>query len=239
MKSGPIIFLAAFFALATSWLGFVIAPQVQIGREQDVQLADSGQYYPPRPAGEAAQGAGVYRANGCFYCHTEQVRPRGFGADVARGWGGRVSKVQSVAEDYLWDRPVMLGSQRVGPDLANIGLRQTNAVWLYAHLYDPQSTSKGSSMPPYRYLFRRVTLMPGQAPSVDAVPVDSGSPDTEIVPTDEARELVAYLLSLRSDGILYDTPPLNQKTNAPAATGGTNAPATAVTTNALQAAPTK
>jgi len=236
------VFLAAFLALATSWFGFVLAPQLQIGRQQQVELADSGQYYPSRPPGQAAQGAAVYRANGCFYCHTEQVRPRGFGGDVARGWGGRPGKVQSVAGDYLWDQPVMLGSQRVGPDLANIGIRQTNAVWLFAHLYDPQSTSKGSSMPPYRYLFQRIFLKPGQTPSDDALAVDAGSPDCEIVPTDDARALVAYLLSLRSDGALFETPPPPappKSTNAPAATG-TNSPAPgAASTNAPTPAPAK
>ena len=41
------------------------------------------------------------------------------GTDMARGWGKR----RSVAEDFLFDSPVMLGSQRVGPDLASVGSR--------------------------------------------------------------------------------------------------------------------
>ena len=34
MNNGPLVFLAAFFALASSWCGFVLAPQLQIGRLQ-------------------------------------------------------------------------------------------------------------------------------------------------------------------------------------------------------------
>ena len=34
MNYGPLVFLAAFFALASSWCGFVLTPQLQIGRLQ-------------------------------------------------------------------------------------------------------------------------------------------------------------------------------------------------------------
>ena len=46
------------------------------------------------------------------------------GSDIARGWGMR----QSVAEDFLHDQPVQLGSLRAGPDLSNIGAR-ADANW--------------------------------------------------------------------------------------------------------------
>src|SRR5271165_2082956 len=122
MNRGPLLFLATFFMMSVSWLGFVLVPQLQIGRQPQVEM-DGGLYPPMRP-GLARQGEQVYRANGCYYCHSQQVRPRGFGSDTERGWGARGGRVQSVDEDYLYDRPVMLGSQRVGSDLTNIGLRQ-------------------------------------------------------------------------------------------------------------------
>lgn len=224
MNSGPMTFLAAFFALALSWLGFVLAPQLQLGNQQQVENRDTASPYPVMRAGLARQGEQVYRANGCNYCHTEQVRYKGFGADVERGWGARNGFVQSVNEDYLYDRPVMLGSQRVGPDLANIGVRQTNENILLLHLYDPRLTMPGSIMPPYRYLFEKRKLMFGQKPSVDALPQSVAVPaGYEIIPTDDARALVAYLLSLRSDAPLFETPPLPGATNKPPAQA-TNAP---------------
>lgn len=251
MNPAPLLFLASFFALAVSWLGFVLAPQLQLGRQSEVTIETTGQIYPSMRSGLARQGEAIYRANGCFYCHSQQVRPRGFGSDVARGWGGRPGEVQSVDADYLFDRPVMLGSQRVGPDLANIGLRQANLVadrhqtndvvlrqaserMLLAHLYNPQATMPGSMMPPFRFLFEQRKLGVGEKPSADALPAMAGAPaDYEVVPTDDARALAAYLLSLRSDAVLFEAPPypLPPTTNAPAAS--TNAPAKsgAATTN--------
>ncbi|EEF61926.1 cbb3-type cytochrome c oxidase subunit II [Pedosphaera parvula] len=221
MNLGPLLFLGTFFALATSWFGFVLMPQLQIGRQQQVEAANTGQPYPPRPAGQAVQGESIYRANGCFYCHSQQVRPIGFGADERFGWDGRQSKVQSVAQDYLFAQPVMLGSQRIGPDLTNIGLRNPDAAWQLRHLYNPQLVSPGSTMPPYRFLFEKRKLKFGEKRSVDALQLDNIPADYEIVPTAEAKVLVSYLQSLHSEGILFEAPPL---TNRPPAEAGTNAP---------------
>ena len=242
MSPGPLLFLATFFMMSVSWFGFVLMPQVQIGRQPQVEV--DGQFYPPMRPGMARQGEQVYRANGCFYCHTEQVRPKGYGSDVERGWGGRPGIVQSVAQDYLYDRPVMLGSQRIGPDLANIGHRQTNELALLVHIYNPQLTMPKSVMPPYKFLFETRKLRPGESPSADALPVgNDAAPGEEVVPTDDAHALAAYLLSLRSDGILFETPPPPAPaTNAPsstnAPTAATNAPAanTPSSTNAQAAA---
>jgi len=230
VNPGPLLFLATFFALATSWLGFVLVPELQLGRQPQVEIAATGQPYPSMRPGMARQGEAVYRANGCYYCHSQQVRPKGFGSDIARGWGGRPGKVQSVDQDYLYDRPVMLGSQRVGPDLANIGLRQTNEVLLLSHLYNPQAAMHGSLMPPFRFLFEQRKLKVGEKPSDDALPASVGVPASyEIVPTDNARMLVAYLLSLHSDAILFETPPPPGTTNAAPAAATTNAPAAGAT----------
>lgn len=224
MNAGPLMFLASFFALSLSWLGFVLAPQLQIGNQQQVDAG--GEMYPHMRPGLARQGEQIYRANGCNYCHSQQVQFYGFGADFERGWGGRNGRVQSVNEDYLYDQPVMLGSQRVGPDLANIGLRQTNETILLMHLYNPKSTMPQSVMPPYRFLFEKRDLKIGAKPSVDALPIP-GLQGYEIVPTDDARALVAYLLSLHSDTVIFETPPFPKATNAAPAQASTNA----VTTN--------
>ena len=62
-------------------------------------------------------------------------------------------------------------------------------------------------MPPFRYLFeiRKV----GGKPSPDALNLPKEfvpPPGYEVVPTAQARELVAYLLSLRADLPLRDAP---------------------------------
>jgi cbb3-type cytochrome oxidase cytochrome c subunit len=125
------------------------------------------------------------------------------GGDISRGWGIR----HSVAADYLYDYPVQLGSLRAGPDLAAIGVRQPDAKWQLMHLYAPRSKMPGSTMPPYKFLFevRKIT----GAPSADALDLTgelAPADGYEVVPKTEARELVAYLLSLRADVPLYEAP---------------------------------
>ena len=94
-------------------------------------------------------------------------------------------------------------------------------------------------MPPHRFLFEKRLLKFGEQPSKEAVEVGKGY---EIVPGQDARALVAYLMSLHSDAILFETPifpkPELKKaasTNAPAATMtnsvSTNAPANEVNKN--------
>lgn len=127
------------------------------------------------------------------------------GVDIQIGWGAR----RSVARDYLYDYPVLLGSQRIGPDLLNIGNRQSNADWHYRHLYRPRSVVKGSAMPEYRYLFEvRERNGEGSPDALDleALGMDSEMAGKEIVPTDKAKKLVAYLLSLRNGPRLFETP---------------------------------
>jgi cytochrome c oxidase cbb3-type subunit 2 len=137
------------------------------------------------------------------------------GADISRGWGIR----RSVAADFLYDSPVQLGSIRVGPDLANVGARLGNANWQLLHLYAPQGVVKNSAMPPFRFLFETKKI--GDTPSPDALnlPKEFAPPaGCEIVPTDDAKNLVAYLLSLRVDVPLYEAPftPPQISTNVPA-----------------------
>jgi cbb3-type cytochrome oxidase cytochrome c subunit len=124
------------------------------------------------------------------------------GPDIARGWGMR----QSVAEDYLYDQPVQLGSLRAGPDLSNAGAR-ADTNWQLLHLYAPQSVVKGSTMPPFRYLFEVRNI--GREPSPDALklPLEFAPPaGCEVVPKPEAKQLAAYLLSLRATVPLYSAP---------------------------------
>ena len=128
---------------------------------------------------------------------------RSVGPDIARGWARR----RTVAEDYLYDFPVMLGQNRIGPDLSNVGLRQPDANWHLLHLYAPRLETQGSTMPPHRFLFQMRKIR--GSPSPDALVLTGGlAPPTgfEIVPSNDAKALVAYLLSLRADAPLFEAP---------------------------------
>src|SRR5436190_874579 len=83
MKYGPLVFLSAFFALSASWFGFVLTPQVQLGRAtQETNSVVRGELYPLGRPGLARQGLEVYRASGCAYCHSQQVEQQGTLVDV-------------------------------------------------------------------------------------------------------------------------------------------------------------
>ncbi|HLP76677.1 MAG TPA: cbb3-type cytochrome c oxidase subunit II, partial [Candidatus Paceibacterota bacterium] len=147
-----------------------------------------------------------------------EIQP--LGADIARGWGAR----RSVAQDYIFDSTVMLGSQRVGPDLANVGLRLPDANWQLRHLYAPRADVKDSAMPSYKFLFEQRKIN-GQ-PSPDALQLAGNfAPKNgyEIVPKPEAKALVAYLLSLHANTPLFEAP--MSVATAPAAAAATNSPA--------------
>ena len=78
MKSSSLVFLAAFVALSASWAGFVLAPQLQLGRAPQTNITGSGETnYPAARPGFARQGADVYRSLGCVYCHSQQVSQEG------------------------------------------------------------------------------------------------------------------------------------------------------------------
>ena len=133
-------------------------------------------------------------------CETRLVAT---GADIARGWGLR----QSVAVDYLYDQPVQLGSLRAGPDLANIGVRVPDANLHLNHLYAPKSVTPNSTMPSFKFLFEVRKI--GATPSADALNLPkefAAAAGFEIVPKPEAKQLAAYLLSLKANVPLYEAP---------------------------------
>ncbi len=234
MRSTPLLFLGILAGMAASWWGVIVAPRLQLGGAPTVVV--NGQHYPPRRPGLAEQGAEVYRAQGCNACHTQFLRPEGYGHDLDWGWGPR----RTVAQDYLRDNPVLLGAVRVGPDLSNIGSRMgagdTNVqpamvAYQLEHLYHSRAAMPGSVMPAYPYLFEKRRI--AGVPSPDALKLKAPyAPEDgyEVVPTPEARALMAYLLSLRTTISLPEAPIVPPPTNAVAdAAPGTDA---AVTNNA-------
>ena len=195
--------IGIFLTIAASLTGLILVPNWQFKSMQPVAKFD-GQQYPTPWFGEPLRGRAVYIDQGCIYCHSQQVRMKGYGADIRRGWGTR----RSVPRDYLFDKPHQLGTMRTGPDLANIGVRQPSLDWHALHLYDPQITSKGSVMPRFEYLFRE--LRPGETPGAGAVKMPPGYPKagvTHIVPTDRGAALIAYLKALNQS---FPLPEANQ-----------------------------
>ncbi|HEY0994802.1 MAG TPA: cytochrome-c oxidase, cbb3-type subunit II [Gemmatimonadaceae bacterium] len=88
-------------------------------------------------------GRDIYIREGCMTCHSQMVRP--MRAELLRygEW--------TRAGEYAYDRPFLLGSRRIGPDLQRVGGKYPDA-WHYEHMKDPRSTSPGSIMPTYPFL---------------------------------------------------------------------------------------
>jgi cytochrome c oxidase cbb3-type subunit 2 len=170
-----VFFLGVLATLFLGWAALVGVPGVQIGRI-------------PAQAGlrpytfEQMHGREIYIREGCVYCHSQQTRPVGFGADQKRMWGR-----PSVPGDYVYDQPHLLGTMRTGPDLWNIGARQPSRGWHLTHLYNARIVAPKSVMPPFPWLFEEKT---------DVGPLDVPVEGTRVVATREALDLVEYLIGL-------------------------------------------
>jgi cbb3-type cytochrome oxidase cytochrome c subunit len=119
MKGLAPLFLGLFGTFAFSWLGLTVIPNMQIGALNPQADEEGTDIYPMPKSGMAEHGRRVYTANGCVYCHSQQLRPDYASADIDRKWGER----RSAPRDYIFERPVLLGQERLGPDLSNIGKR--------------------------------------------------------------------------------------------------------------------
>jgi cytochrome c oxidase cbb3-type subunit I/II len=64
--------------------------------------------------------------------------------------------------ESMYDHPFQWGSKRIGPDLARVGSKYPN-LWHYEHMQNPRSTSQGSIMPNYKWLYSMNT-------DIDALP---------------------------------------------------------------------
>ena len=194
MKNIPLFILGLFVALAASFGGMVLGSHHQLGLLTPFFDDTEGQAYPLRPPGVAARGQLVYTDLGCAACHTQQVRRPDFGSDKARGWGDR----QSVARDYIFQARPQLGSLRFGPDLANYGRRAGQSAEAATTALDRLLYEGSATHPSYKFLFEAVKVSGERSPRALQVAAGEAGPGEQIVPTERARSLVAYLLSLNS-----------------------------------------
>lgn len=160
--------------------------------ESNVKTISSVKPYTPLEL----HGRDIYIREGCVSCHTQMVRP--FRSETER-YRGEYSK----AGEFVYDHPFLWGSKRTGPDLHRIGGRY-NDSWHYSHMYDPQTTSEGSIMPPYPWLFTQSVKLEKTAGKIKAlrtvgVPYPEGYEDTanENLKA-QAQRIVA---SLKVDGV--------------------------------------
>jgi len=155
---------------------------------------------------QAIKGKAVYIANGCVSCHTQQVR----NIDMDKIWGER----PGIAADYAANKrtdtwrntATLMGTERTGPDLTNIGKRQPGIDWNLVHLYNPRIVVKESIMPAYPWIFT-IKKNPANEDIIVSVPEEYlAGKKGKVVADKEALYLVAYLQSLKQSKLPDETP---------------------------------
>ncbi|PYM49658.1 MAG: cytochrome-c oxidase, partial [Candidatus Rokuibacteriota bacterium] len=131
---------------------------------------DASDYTPLETLGRA-----VYIREGCWYCHSQYVRPV---AGEELRWGP-----VSEAGEYAFDLPHLFSTRRIGPDLTRVGLKYADD-WHYAHHWDPRLVVPESIMPSFKWLFEQAR-----------VPVRKGNAGLEL----EGTPAVARYFTLRKD----------------------------------------
>jgi len=194
-QSLVVVFLALLFA----WAGQIALGYFQVGKLEPILNEETNYTVPPVPSGLAQTGSRVFASQGCLECHSLSVRGPTGSADLTRGWGPR----RTVPRDYLFREPAWIGSSRIGPDLSNIGIRIADANEFMMHLWNPRLNKASSTCPPHPWLFDLKAA--GPTMEKDALPVPSKE-WKQVLPTYQAKALVAYLQSLHSDYSLPEAP---------------------------------
>ncbi len=174
MKGLIPLLLGIFGTFTFSWVGLTVIPNLQIGH-LDPQMDEEGtDVYPAPKSGMTERGSHVFAANGCFYCHSRQLRPDYAASDIDRTrdlgptprpkWGER----RSAPRDYIFDRPVLIGNMRMGPDLSNMGK---------AAPAEEENASPAPSASPAGPLAGTASPVPTKSPAnPSASPAPAGSP---------------------------------------------------------------
>ncbi len=147
------------------------------------------------PTALQVAGRDIYVREGCYNCHSQQIRP--FRAETLR-YGP-----YSVAAESVWDHPFQWGSKRTGPDLARVGGRY-NDEWHRIHMVNPRDLVPESNMPAYPWLAQAKVDGPTIARHMRALrTVGVPFADDEIAGAPKAVEgrteldaVIAYLQSL-------------------------------------------
>jgi cytochrome c oxidase cbb3-type subunit I/II len=138
------------------------------------------------------RGRRVYLREGCWYCHSQFVRPV---TGETRRWGP-----VSEAGEYNFDTPHLFGTRRIGPDLTRVGLKYGDE-WHYAHFWNARMLTPESIMAPYEGLF--------DASSDRIKIVDAGGGNRTLEKTAFTRSLFNFdgkeqiKLTPNTDGLLF------------------------------------
>ncbi|CAN5759480.1 cbb3-type cytochrome c oxidase subunit II [soil metagenome] len=185
------LFRTAFLFFATLTVLVAIIPAINV-QKNNAPLPNAESL-----SEDAAKGKAIFIANGCVGCHTQQVR----NVDMDKTWGVRPGIAADYADnhrsDFWRNTATLMGTERTGPDLTNIGARQPSIDWHLVHLYNPRIVVKESIMPAYPWMFA-IKKNPAKSDVIVNVPKEylEGA-EGKMVASKEAVQLVAYLQALK------------------------------------------
>lgn len=160
-------------------------------------------------SGDAKAGKLIYIAEGCVGCHSQQVR----NVEMDKMFGSRpgmAADYANIGRTSVWQNTAtLMGTERTGPDLTDVGNRQSSQDWNLMHLYQPRSVVPQSIMPSYKWLFV-IKANPSKNDVVVSMPNQFLNGETgKVVATKKALQLVAYIQSLKQTPLPQGTLPYN------------------------------
>lgn len=133
-----------FFSLAVVVQGVIPLVMAETRVDTVTDVVTDQEITVPDYTGQERRGRQVYIREGCWYCHSQYVRP-------VTGERFRWGPVSQTGE-YAHDRPHLFSTRRIGPDLTRIG-RKYGDDWHAAHHWNPRAVVPGSIMPAFPWLF--------------------------------------------------------------------------------------
>ncbi|NWK55219.1 cbb3-type cytochrome c oxidase subunit II [Verrucomicrobiaceae bacterium N1E253] len=219
-------FLIGMFAsFGLAWTCIIAIPVASTDARPPVKMNDDedAAYYQHGVAGRKLNGGEIYKANGCYTCHTQLVRPTYAGSEIHREGIAGVknddgdTRRETSYADFTGEDFAQIGLMRMGPDLSNFAYRaeaygskvgMTAEAWIFEHLYNPRNNEirlgkhgekldmSWSNCPSQKQMFETVDAV-GQD-GVFALTADAGE-GRVIRPKQDARVLASYLLSFKRD----------------------------------------
>ena len=175
-----------FFEPSSRTARVTAAVRTDLGQVKWMQT-DATDYTPQQRRGRA-----VYLREGCWYCHSQYVRPV---TGETRRWGP-----VTESGEYVYDVPHLFGTRRIGPDLMRVGLKYSEE-WHLAHFWNPRMLSPDSVMASYRGLFET----PAEAVKI----VDDGAGGRTLEKTAVTEKLFGFAsaekiqLTPNAEGLLF------------------------------------
>ena len=192
-RKGVIFVVFVFIALAIGGAVEII-PMLKV--ESNIpKIASVTPYTPLELAGRD-----IYVSNGCYNCHSQQVRPLRWETD-------RYGEYSKIGE-FVYDHPFQWGSRRTGPDLARAGWVGSStyktAIWHYNHFTKPKEINPQTIMPAYPWFAKNtvdLTMIPVKIRAMQTLGVPYAKDYDKKAVADYQEQAQQIVAELKASGV--------------------------------------